>query len=206
MARHAVLARAREARRLINKHKPDRVAVLGGDCGVDLAPFAYLNKRYDGDLAVLWLDTHSDVWTPNELVYFNSMILGNLMGEGEADFVAEVKRPIKPQNVMFAGRLDTFESLPMLAFENDFFERFKLRSAGPSELAHTSNPVLDWLKSIYAKKTGDSFRSRCSRSDALPLAAVRQSGSVGAEDLLLAFRPDDYRAGRPASFGHSQGC
>jgi arginase len=40
--------------------------VLGGDCLVDLAPCAYLNDHYDGELAVLWVDVHADIMTPEQ--------------------------------------------------------------------------------------------------------------------------------------------
>ncbi len=66
LARGAVLEQARDARAKIDRHQPDRILVLGGDCGVDLAPFSYLSERYDGDLAVIWIDTHSDLFS-NEL-------------------------------------------------------------------------------------------------------------------------------------------
>ena len=158
VGRRALLAQLSDVRRLINKHQPDRLVILGGDCLVDLAPFAYLNERYDGDLAVLWVDTHPDVMTPKESEHGHTMVLGNLLGEGDADFVEAVKRPIKPQNVMFAGRRDTFETFPeILAMETALIERLKLRSAGPSDLADTSEPVLDWLKSIDAKHLAIHF-------------------------------------------------
>ncbi|MBT1538899.1 hypothetical protein B7R78_0017875 [Ralstonia solanacearum] len=35
--------------------------MLGGDCLVDLAPFAYLNERYDGALAMLWIDAQGSM-------------------------------------------------------------------------------------------------------------------------------------------------
>ncbi len=158
VGRRALLTQLREARRLIDKHQPDRLVVLGGDCLVDLAPFAYLNERYDGDLAVLWVDTHPDVMTKDVYPNAHAMVMGNLLGEGDADFVAAVKRPIKPQNVMFAGRLDTLESLPnVLAMETATFDRLKLRSAGPEELADTSEPVLEWLRSTGAKHVAIHF-------------------------------------------------
>lgn len=40
VARAALLEQLRQARRLIDQHDPDRLVVLGGDCLVDLAPFA----------------------------------------------------------------------------------------------------------------------------------------------------------------------
>ena len=152
VARRALLDQVGDARRLIEKHRPDRLVVLGGDCLVDLAPFAYLNERYDGELAILWVDTHPDVITPNESGHGHTMVLGNLLGEGDPEFTAGVKRPIKPQNVMFAGRRDTSTDFPeILAKETEMFERLGLRTAGPEQLADTSEPVLEWLSSTGAK-------------------------------------------------------
>lgn len=158
VARRALLAQAEDARRRIERHQPDRVVVLGGDCLVDLVPFAYLNERYDGDLAVLWLDTHPDVITPEVFPHAHAMVMGNLLGEGDPDFRGLVKRPIRPENVMFAGRLDTLAELPdVLAMETALFERLKLRSARPAELAETSAPVLDWLRATGAKRLAVHF-------------------------------------------------
>jgi arginase len=158
VARRALLSQVSDARRLIDKHRPDRLVVLGGDCLVDLAPFAYLNERYDGELAILWVDTHPDVITPNESEHGHTMVLGNLLGEGDAEFTAAVKWPIKPQNVMFAGRRDTSNDFPeILSKETEMFERLKLRTAGPERLADTSEPVLEWLRSTGAKHLAIHF-------------------------------------------------
>jgi hypothetical protein len=48
VGRSALLTQLRAAQD-IARHQPDRIVVLGGDCLVDLAPFAYLNERYDGN-------------------------------------------------------------------------------------------------------------------------------------------------------------
>ena len=152
VARRALIEQARSARQLIDEHRPDRLVVLGGDCLVELAPFGYLNERYDGELAVLWVDTHPDVITPNESEHGHTMVLGDLLGEGDPEFAAAVTRPIKPGNVMFAGRRQTSEDFPaILAKETEVFDRLGLRTAGPEELADTSEPVLEWLKSTGAK-------------------------------------------------------
>ena len=148
VGRRELLAQATEARRLIDGHAPDRIVVLGGDCLVDLAPFAYLNERYEGDLAVLWVDTHPDVMTTDVYQNAHAMVMGHLLGEGDPEFVEMVRRPVAAGDVMFAGRRDTHESLAdVLAMENAMFERLDLASAGPEELADTSAPVLDWLRS-----------------------------------------------------------
>ena len=56
VARKALMHQVRSAQNVLVAHAPNRVVVLGGDCLVDLAHFAYLNERYQGDLAILWLD------------------------------------------------------------------------------------------------------------------------------------------------------
>src|SRR5262245_53984868 len=60
-AREVVLEQSRVTKRILERRKPNRVLVFGGECSVDFAPFAYLNERYNGDLVVLWLDAHPDV-------------------------------------------------------------------------------------------------------------------------------------------------
>ena len=41
LGRAALLQQARTARQAIEKHRPDRIVTLGGDCLIDLAPMAY---------------------------------------------------------------------------------------------------------------------------------------------------------------------
>ncbi|MDP9813949.1 arginase family enzyme [Rhizobium tibeticum] len=72
---------------------PDRILTIGGNCLVDLAPIAYLNKRYNGRLGVLWIDAHPDVQTFKETHQGNAQVLGMLLGRGDPDFVAEVDVP-----------------------------------------------------------------------------------------------------------------
>lgn len=143
--RSVILDQARAARRLIDRHSPDRLIILGGDCLVDLAPFAYLNERYDGDLAVLWVDAHPDVATPDDMPNAHAMVMGNLLGEGDADLTACVPRPIKASNLMYAGLGATTPS------ETAFITRHGLLAATPGDLADTSAPVLDWFKSTGAR-------------------------------------------------------
>ncbi len=51
VTRAALLQQAPAARHAIEKHRPDRIVTLGGDCLIDLAPMAYLNTRYGGPSA-----------------------------------------------------------------------------------------------------------------------------------------------------------
>jgi arginase len=118
---------------------PDRILTIGGDCLVDLAPIAYLNKRYNGRLGVLWIDAHPDVQTCKETHQGNAQVLGMLLGRGDPDFVAEVDLPVDPACVMYAG-LDEWS-----ASEDKVLRDLSLRRTGSQELSSSSIPILRWL-------------------------------------------------------------
>ena len=137
--RSAVVRQAREARRAIEKHQPARILTLGGDCLVDLAPIAYLNKRYGGKCGVLWVDSHPDVMSPKDYPDPHAHVLGALLGRGDPELTGEVEVPLAPSRVMYAG-LDTW-----LPVEDEVIKELGLRHAGAAALAETSAPVLDWI-------------------------------------------------------------
>jgi arginase len=103
LGRGALIRQARAAREAIEKHRRDRIVTLGGDCLIDLAPMAYLNTRYGGNLGVLWVDAHPDVLTPKDFAQGNAQVLGALLGKGDSELVSEVDTPVKASHVMYAG-------------------------------------------------------------------------------------------------------
>jgi arginase len=79
------------------------------------------------------------------------MVLGNLLGEGDPDFVDAVKKPIKPTHVMYAGLQQTMD------VETELIKRLGLRYASPDQLATSSEPVLQWLQEIGARRLAIHF-------------------------------------------------
>ena len=145
VARSTLVAHQRAARRLIEKHIPDKLVVLGGDCLVDLAPFAYLNERYDGEMAVLWIDSHPDISTAEQLPHGHAMVLANLLGASDKALAGEVKVPLKADNVLYVGVHSPS------AWEANEMARLGLRNVGPEQLAQEgSRPVIEWFKSTGA--------------------------------------------------------
>jgi arginase len=138
-ARSAVVRQAREARRAIEKHRPARILTLGGDCLVDLAPIAWLNKHYGGQLGVLWVDAHPDVTALKDYANAHAHVLLALLGKGDPELTGEVELPLAPSRVMYAG-LDKWGPA-----EDEVIRGLGLRHAGAAALAETSAPVLDWI-------------------------------------------------------------
>lgn len=150
-ARKAVLAQADAAWAVLRQHQPSRVVVLGGDCGVDLAPFAYMSERYGDDLAVLWIDAHPDVMDAGQTPNAHAMVLAQLLGEGDPEFLARVPRQLAPERVMYAGLYDTSTT------ERAVLDRLGLGMATPGDLRAGSGKVLDWLRATGAKHLAIHF-------------------------------------------------
>jgi arginase len=104
----SIAPRARQTLDLIRERQPSRIFTIGGTCGVELAPVAYLNERYRGDLAVVWLDAHADLNTPatSPSAHFHGMVLRTLMGEGPASLVDLIPRKLSPEQIVLAGARD----------------------------------------------------------------------------------------------------
>lgn len=56
-AKEVVLRQLADALKVIEHHDPARIATLGGECAVSVAPFSALARRYGDDLAILWIDS-----------------------------------------------------------------------------------------------------------------------------------------------------
>ena len=63
-AKTVILEQLARALEVIGQHDPARITTLGGECSVSVAPFSELARRYGDDLAILWIDSHPDIGTP----------------------------------------------------------------------------------------------------------------------------------------------
>jgi arginase len=86
---------------------PQNTALLGGDCSSDLV-LAAANARFAPHLAVIWLDAHADLNTPESSPsgHLHGMVLRALLGEGDPDVLAFVPRPLTPRQVFLSGARD----------------------------------------------------------------------------------------------------
>lgn len=104
----AILQQLQEARSLLLQHNPSRILTVGGDCGVDIAPISFLNRRYEQSLSLLWLDAHADLNTPlsSPSGHFHGMPLRTLLGEGDPEIVQHCFSVLKPDQVILVGGRD----------------------------------------------------------------------------------------------------
>ncbi len=104
----SIAPRAKQTIDALTERHPSRLFVVGGTCGVELAPVSYLNARYRGDLAVVWLDAHADLNTPETSPsrHFHGMVLRTLLGNGPAALVELLPRRLAPEQIVLAGTRD----------------------------------------------------------------------------------------------------
>ncbi|MGH7004852.1 MAG: arginase family protein, partial [Alphaproteobacteria bacterium] len=151
VSRRPLLDLLAATRSSIERHAPDAIVTLGGDCLVDLAPIAYLNQRYEGDLAVLWVDAHPDLMGARQFQNAHAHVLAMLMGIGDPDFVAAVPKPVQANRILHVGLTET------TPFETEFIAQHGLARLGPEDLAGSAEPVLEWLRASGAKQVAVHF-------------------------------------------------
>lgn len=99
-----------------------------------------MNEKYDGDVALLWVDSYPDVSIPKDFENHHAHVLANLLGVGDHEFVAEIPRFFNPEQVLFVGlnnMMDALNSEPM--------KDMKLDVVSPAEIKLDSSKVLHWL-------------------------------------------------------------
>ncbi|RJO73767.1 arginase family protein [Nocardia panacis] len=76
---------------------------LGGDCGIEQAPIARALARHGDGLAVVWLDAHADLNTPESSPSgaFHGMVLRSLLGDGPAELRPDHR--LNSDRVVLAG-------------------------------------------------------------------------------------------------------
>lgn len=105
---HSNLQMLRAARESIEAKDPETIFLIGGTCASEIAPVSFLNKRYDGDLAVLWFDAHGDLNTPESSTSkrLHGMPLRMLLGDGPQAFTSLAFSQLMRSQVILAGSRD----------------------------------------------------------------------------------------------------
>lgn len=134
---------------MLRRANPDKIVTLGGECSVSAAPFTYLANKYDGDVAIVWIDAHPDITLPKDSTYagFHAMVLAVCMGQGEKKLLWEFPAKIAPSKVLFVGLRD---------WERDEIkvrqQELGIKHLTPEEVSKNSDAVVAWLKTCGASK------------------------------------------------------
>lgn len=139
VAKPQILRQLNDASALIEKHDPEAIVVLGGDCLVSLAPFAYLLKKYGNKLGVLWIDSHPDVQTAEQYSNAHAHVLGALIGTGDKDLVSHVTHKLSPSKIMISGIHNPLD------YERDYLSDHKIATIHPEQIKSNTSEVMEWI-------------------------------------------------------------
>ena len=108
MGYQANLRQLKATAQRISQVEPDSIFMIGGTCASEIAPVSYLNKKFDGNLTVIWFDAHGDLNTPqtSPSKHFHGMPLRALLGECDTQILQQSFSLLHPDQVILAGTRD----------------------------------------------------------------------------------------------------
>jgi arginase len=129
-----------------------RIATLGGECAVSVAPFSALAYRYGDDLAILWIDSHPDIGTPvSRYPGWHAMAVAALTGHGDPDLLALLPATVSPDRVALVGLHEwTDDDIGNVA-------DWGIIAFAPDDLRSSTQPLLDWLTTTGCTRVAIHF-------------------------------------------------
>lgn len=148
MDKDALIAQTKAALDILKIQNPDKIVTLGGECSASVVPFTYLNCKYKGDVAMIWIDAHPDITLPGD-VYpaYHAMAVTACMGLGDKQIMSELPSKIAPSKILFVGLRD---------WERDEIKtrqkQYGIQHLTPKDVRDNSDKISAWLKSCGASK------------------------------------------------------
>ena len=143
----AILRQSKDALALLYENNPERVVTLGGDCSASVVPFTYMEAKYPGDVAIIWIDAHPDINVPGDAYEgYHAMALAACFGIWSDEIINTLPAKMKPENALVVG-LNEFD-----AGIDKRMEEWGVKSLTPAQTAKNSDAVLEWLKGTGASK------------------------------------------------------
>lgn len=103
-------------------------------------PFAELARRHGDDLAVIWIDSHPGIGTPDSAYKgYHAMAVTALTGHGDPDVRDLLPATVSPDRIALVGLHEwTDDGFPHIA-------AWGIQSFSPGQLRASTGPLLDWL-------------------------------------------------------------
>ena len=143
-----ILEQTNNALNILEDINPDKIIVFGGECSVSVVPFTYLNKKYNDNILLIWLDAHPDITLPNEAYAgYHAMALAHCMGYGDKKIISNIPSKIDSSKVLLIGIRD---------WERDEIKlrqkEYKIKHLTPLDVNKDSSKIIDWIKNSNANK------------------------------------------------------
>ena len=145
---HFILNQTKKALNILEKNNPDKIIVFGGECSVSVVPFTFLNKKYDNDLALIWIDAHPDITLPNDsYMGYHAMAVTACMGEGDKKIMSALPSKIDSSKILLVGIRDWEREEIKLRQQ-----KYGIKHLTPEEVSENSDKIINWLKECGASK------------------------------------------------------
>ena len=143
-----ILLQTKQALKILNTTNPDKILVLGGECSVSVVPFTYLAHKYNGDVAMIWIDAHPDITLPEDKTYngYHAMAVAAIIGTGDKAIVSGLPYKIKPDKILYVGLRD-WERQQIKERQQEL----GIKHLTVQEVSKDSAQILNWLKQSGAK-------------------------------------------------------
>lgn len=142
-----IVSQTKNALDILSKNNPDKIITFGGECSVSVVPFTYLNKKYDNDAALIWIDAHPDITLPEDNTYagYHAMAVSACMGNVDKNISSILPSKISADRILFVGLRD---------WERDEIKKrqkeYGITHFAPEEAS--SENIINWLKNSNASK------------------------------------------------------
>lgn len=142
-----IIKQSKKALEIIKKANPDKILTLGGECSTSVIPFTYLNKKYNNDTAVIWIDAHPDITLPYDNYNgYHAMAVSAMMGKVNENINKILPSFIDPSKILFLGLRD-WEREEIKTRQKEY----KIKHLINKDINKNSNKILSWIKSTGAK-------------------------------------------------------
>lgn len=144
--RDVIVQQSKAAVSILDDEQPRRIITLGGECSVSVVPFTWLARKYEGDVAVLWIDAHPDITLPGD-VYpaYHAMAVTAMMGKGDEKILATLPAQIPADRILFVGLRD-WERQQIV----DRQQKYGMKHLGVADVRDSSTAILDWIRQTGA--------------------------------------------------------
>lgn len=145
--RDIIAKQTKEAVSILDVESPERIITLGGECAVSTPVFTWLAKKYNNDVAILWIDAHPDITLPGDVYSgYHAMAVTAIMGKGDKKIISELPAHVDANKILFVGLRD-WEREQIKVRQKEY----GMKNLTNDDLQTNSDKIIDWIKSTGAK-------------------------------------------------------